>query len=253
MNSPAVADPHRPPMRWYSSGLTVVGNVRKANEDSMLDLPAAGIWVVADGMGGHNAGDVASRMIVESLSAVRPAERPGAFVEEIEERVRAVNRTLYERSLAPSGGLCGSTIVVLAAFDRYVVCLWAGDSRIYRMRGGVLEQVTRDHSEVQELVDQGRTDEAAAGANNVITRAVGGTEDLALDIELREVADGDQYMLCSDGLYRELTAEHIAAHMSAEPEDASRAMIDQALSGTCADNVSVVTVRFIRKPGAAHR
>ena len=237
--------------RWSSSGLSVPGNVRKVNEDSMLDLPASGIWVVADGMGGHNAGDVASRMIVEALSEVRPADRPSQFVEEIDDRVRRVNRTLHESSLAAGGGLSGSTIVVLAVFARYAVCLWAGDSRVYRLRDGKLDQITRDHSETQEAVDQGRGEDSAA--SNVITRAVGGTADLALDIELSELADGDQFLLCSDGLYRELSDEDIAKHLAREPAEACQGMIEQSLAGSCADNVSVIVVRFKARAGATAR
>ncbi len=242
----------RTSFRWSSSSLSVPGNVRKVNEDSVLDLPASGVWVVADGMGGHNAGDVASRMIVETLSEVRPAERPSQFVDEIEDRVRRVNRTLYEGSLTAGGGLCGSTIVVLAAFANFAACLWAGDSRVYRLREGKLDQMTRDHSELEELVDQGREAEATA-ASNVITRAVGGTEDVSLDFELCELADGDQFLLCSDGLYRELTDQDIAAHLARPPADACQAMIEQSLRGTCADNVSVITVRFTRPAGATDR
>lgn len=242
----------RPGYRWASSSLSVPGNVRKINEDSVLDLPATGVWVVADGMGGHNAGDVASRMIVEALSEVRPAERPSQFVDEIEDRIRRVNRTLYDGSLVSRGGLCGSTVVVLAAFANFAACLWAGDSRAYRLRAGKLDQITRDHSELQELEDQGRGAEATA-ASNVITRAVGGTEDVSLDFELCELSDGDQFLLCSDGLYRELTDEDIAAHLARTPSDACQAMIDQSLRGTCADNVSVITVRFTRTAGATGR
>ena len=239
--------------RWVSSSLSVVGNVRKVNEDAVLDLPASGLWVVADGMGGHNAGDVASRMIVDELSSVRPTERPSSFVDEIEERLRRVNRRLYDNSLTqPAGGLSGSTVVVLATFARYAVCLWAGDSRIYRLRGQQLEQLTRDHSEAQELTEQGRDDEVAANAN-VITRAVGGTEDLQLDFELCELDDGDEFLLCSDGLYREVVSADIATHLRQEPAAACRVLIDQALAGTCSDNVSVIAVRFSHTASAARR
>jgi serine/threonine protein phosphatase PrpC len=242
--------PANPRLRWASSSLSVTGNVRKVNEDSLLDLPAAGLWVVADGMGGHNAGDVASRMIVQELSTLRPSERPSVFVDTVDETLRRVNRRLYESSIASGGGLSGSTVVVLAAFDRYVACLWAGDSRLYRVRAGVLQQLTRDHSEMQEQADRGFTPEETV-ASNVITRAVGGTNDLSLDFELFELADGDSLLLCSDGLYRELTDADIGRHLAQGPEQACRGMIDQALAGECADNVSVVVVRIAAQGGGA--
>jgi serine/threonine protein phosphatase PrpC len=242
--------PAKPRLRWSSSSLSVTGNVRKVNEDSLLDLPAAGLWVVADGMGGHNAGDVASRMIVQELSTMRPSERPSAFVDAVDETLRRVNRRLYESSLASGGGLSGSTVVVLAAFDRYVACLWAGDSRLYRVRAGALAQLTRDHSEMQEHADRGFAPDETV-ASNVITRAVGGTSDLALDFELFEIADGDSLLLCSDGLYREISDADIGRHLALEPEQACRGMIDQALASECGDNVSVIVVRIAAQGGGA--
>lgn len=241
----------KPRLRFWSSSRTVTGNVRSANEDSVLDLPAAGLWVVADGMGGHNAGDVASRMVVDALADVRPTERPSQLIDQIEDRILEVNRALHERSMQPGAGLSGTTVVALVAFDRFVACLWAGDSRVYRMRGTALEQLTRDHSEVQEFADQGRG--AGEAAQNVITRAVGGFGDLQLDLEIREVRDGDAYLLCSDGLYRELSDQNIAWHLRQEPAAAATALIDQALSGTCADNVSAIVVRCGRNGPPSRR
>jgi len=242
--------PARPRLRWSSSSLSVTGNVRKVNEDSLLDLPAAGLWVVADGMGGHNAGDVASRMIVQELSSLRPSERPSVFIDAVDETLARVNRRLYESSLASGGGLSGSTVVVLAAFDRYAACLWAGDSRLYRLRAGVLAQLTRDHSEMQEHADRGFAPDETV-ASNVITRAVGGIAELPLDFELVELADGDSLLLCSDGLYREITDADISRHLAESPERACRGMIEQALAGECADNVSVVVVRVGAAGGGA--
>ncbi|HEV2701594.1 MAG TPA: protein phosphatase 2C domain-containing protein [Steroidobacteraceae bacterium] len=234
----------KPVFKWSSASASIAGNVRKVNEDSCLDMPAAGLWVVADGMGGHNAGDVASRMITESLAEVRPQEYPGRFVDDVEDRLLAVNQTLYRRSVdSPEGGLCGSTVAALLAFDRYTVSLWAGDSRVYRCRGDVLEQVTTDHSEVVE--HQAGRAPGAEPAQNVITRAVGGTEELFVDIELRELADGDHYLLCSDGLFKELTEAQIGHYLATlDPRAACKAMIEQAAGGACIDNVTVVTTQF---------
>lgn len=235
---------------WRSASATSQGNVRTHNEDALLELPAAGLWAVADGMGGHNAGDVASRMIVEALCGVTRRERPSQLLDDVEDRLCEVNERLYRTSLAGDGGVCGSTVAVLLAFGGYCLSVWAGDSRIYRSRGGVLSCITRDHTEVQAMVDEGVLDAAAAdrhAAHNVITRAVGGGRDLYLDLELRELQHRDRYLLCSDGLYKELSDERLAAPLAAnDPEGACRALLKQALAGVCSDNVSLVAVEFSR-------
>lgn len=233
---------------WRSAAVTSQGNVRTHNEDAVLELPAAGLWAVADGMGGHNAGDVASRMIVEALCGITRRQRPSELLDDVEDRLCAVNERLYRASLAGEGGMSGSTVAVLLAFGGYSLSVWAGDSRIYRCRAGRLSCITRDHSEVQAMVDEGVLDAAAAGrhaSQNVITRAVGGGQDLYLDLELRALEDRDRYLLCSDGLYRELADDRIAAHLAAnDPEGACRALLKEALAGTCSDNVSAVVVQF---------
>jgi type VI secretion system protein ImpM len=238
------------PFKWSSASSSITGNVRKINEDSCLDMPAVGLWVVADGMGGHNAGDVASRMITESLAMVRPQQRPSSVVDDVENRLLAVNNTLYRRSVdVPDAGLSGSTVAVLLVFDRYTISMWAGDSRVYRSRGTVLEQITTDHSEMQEHslsgINGGLAGGAIEAAQNVITRAVGGTEELHVDIELRELQNGDHYLICSDGLYKELNEAQIGQYLSTyEPRAACKAMIEHAQKGECIDNVTVATVQF---------
>lgn len=235
---------------WRSASATSQGNVRTHNEDALLELPAAGLWAVADGMGGHNAGDVASRMIVEALCGVTRRERFSELLDDVEDRLCAVNEQLYRASFAGAGGMCGSTVAVLLAFGGHCLSVWAGDSRIYRSRAGVLTCITRDHTEVQAMLDEGVLDAAAAdqhAAQNVITRAVGGGQDLYLDIELRELQHRDRYLLCSDGLYKELPEEQLAGVLAAnDPQGACRALLKKALSGVCSDNVSVVAVEFSR-------
>jgi len=232
--------------RWNSASSSVAGNVRSQNEDACLDMPAVGLWVVADGMGGHNAGAVASHMITEALAAVRPHERPSDLVDDVEDRLLAVNSTLYRRSVDdPNAGLCGSTVAALLVFDGFALSLWAGDSRVYCCHNTMLEQVTRDHSEVQEYAEKHGAGGGAEPPANVITRAVGGTEAFCLDMELRQLRHGDHYLLCSDGLNKELKDEQIALYLAQyDSRSACKAMIEHALSGTCPDNVTVVAVQF---------
>lgn len=221
------------PFTWRSAAATSVGNVRAHNEDAVLDLPATGLWVVADGMGGHNAGDVASRMIVEALCTVGRPRQLSDLLDGVEKRLRAVNDRLLQSSLEDGGETTGSTVAALLAFDAYCVSVWAGDSRIYRLRDHALTRVTRDHTEDE--------------SSNVITRAVGGSEDLCLDLELRELADRDRYLLCSDGLYRELSEPDLARHLEQEDVGAAcRSLLSQALAGPCKDNVSMVVVEFTK-------
>lgn len=227
---------------WRSFAATSKGNVRGHNEDAILDNPDAGLWVVADGMGGHNNGAIASSMIVESLAGLKRNTSPSALLNDFEDRLLEVNERLYRGSIDNQSGMCGSTLVALLAFERHCLSVWAGDSRAYRSREGALEQVTRDHSEEQEMLDGGSTE---AVASNVITRAVGGGKELFLDIELRELRNHDRYLLCSDGLYRELSGADMAHHLTGnDPEGACKALMKQVLSGKCSDNVSVIVVQF---------
>jgi type VI secretion system protein ImpM len=232
---------------WRSFAVTSKGNVRGHNEDAILDRPDVGLWVVADGMGGHNAGGVASSMIVESLATIERRASPSAQLNQVEDRLLEVNDRLYRGSLESQGGMSGSTLVALLAFERHCLSIWAGDSRAYRSREGALEQITRDHSEEQEMLDGGSISTDAI-SSNVITRAVGGSKDLFLDIELRELRNHDRYLLCSDGLYRELSGADMAHHLLGnDPEGACKALMKQALSGKCSDNVSVLVVQFSSK------
>jgi serine/threonine protein phosphatase Stp1 len=229
---------------WRSFSATSTGNVRSHNEDAILERPEIGLWVVADGMGGHNAGDIASSMIVDALASVARHRAPSAQLDEIEDRLRSVNYRLYQASIDDHAGMSGSTVVALLAFERHCLSVWAGDSRAYRCRAAALEQVTLDHSEVQELRDVG-VDTAHVPDSNVITRAVGGSQDLHLDIELRELQNQDRYLLCSDGLYREVPAADLARHLAGnDPEGACKALMSQALRGPCSDNVSAIVVQF---------
>jgi serine/threonine protein phosphatase PrpC len=230
---------------WRSAAATSRGNVRGHNEDAILERPDLGLWVVADGMGGHNAGDVASNMIVQALAGIARHALPSAQLDEVEDRLRAVNETLYRDSLDNQAGMSGSTIVALLAFERHCLSIWAGDSRAYRSREGALEQVTHDHSEAQELLDASGEQLPEAMASNVITRAVGGSQELFLDIELRELRNHDRYLLCSDGLYKELSEADMGHHLTGnDPEGACKALMKQALGGPCSDNVSVIVVQF---------
>ncbi|MEM9058186.1 MAG: protein phosphatase 2C domain-containing protein [Pseudomonadota bacterium] len=238
-----------PVYTWQSASLSNVGKVRKINEDAYLDLPHKGLWVVADGMGGHDAGDVASSMIVESLGEVGEYARPSDFLNDVEDRLFAVNRRLFDiASQSEERITIGSTVVAMLAFGNYSLSVWAGDSRTYRLRDGRLRQITRDHSQVEEMVEQGEIARENAEDHplaNVITRAVGGSESLYLDLKLQELKDGDRYLLCSDGLYKDVMPDEISACLATGScADACTALIDLVLEREAADNVTVAVIDF---------
>ncbi len=247
MRASSVRKPGQGPFVWESASATSKGNVRQHNEDAVIELPEVGLWAVADGMGGHQAGDVASAAIASALSSIRRHAQPSVLIDEVEDRLSAVNDRLYKESLA-RGAVIGSTVAMLVALERHAIALWAGDSRLYRARGGVLTQLTRDHSEIQQMIDEGSL--APEGAQqhasaNVITRAVGGAAELALDLQLMELADDDTCLLCTDGLYRELSTETLTRSLQRRnPGKACDKLIALALAGECRDNVSAVVVQF---------
>lgn len=232
-----------------SASGTHVGGVRKHNEDACLDRPDVGIWVVADGMGGHQAGDVASRLIVESLASVPLPRDAGSFIAEVRARLKDVNQRLLDEARSRGAdAVIGSTVVVLLTFAGFFACLWAGDSRLYRLRNGALQQLTRDHSQVQEMVDAGMLTPEAAERHpyaNVITRAVGTSPELELDKLTDRLAADDVYLLCSDGLSKMVGDDEIAAILGRTPLAAApQSLIEAALAHGGKDNVTAVTVRI---------
>ncbi len=234
---------------WTSASRTDVGNVRKVNEDAVLDLSAQGLWVVADGMGGHAAGDVASQMLVGKLGGIDSHDRFSELVNDIEERVLEVNRRLYEMSTRDDPPrVIGTTLAALVANDRHAVAMWVGDSRVYRLRKGEFRQVTKDHSEVNEMIEQGVLSEAEAldhPAANVVTRAVGGLERLFVDLDLVELEDRDRFLVCSDGLFKDIGEDEMAEIVGkGSCVDASDALVETVLEREAPDNVTVIVVEF---------
>jgi protein phosphatase len=197
---------------WVSSCVTHTGNIREQNEDAFLTLDTQQLWAVADGMGGHDDGNIASQSIVQYLMEYRATPLLGKNVRQVTQRLQSVNQLLCKKAAPVEDRIIGSTICVLLAHCRHCVFLWAGDSRIYRFRSGHLRQITRDHSEAGELMDSGATKEEVDRVPNseAITRAVGANIHLNLELRMQNLEPGDLYLLCSDGLYKELSDSEIA-------------------------------------------
>ena len=228
---------------------THVGLKRKLNEDSVVSLADRGLWAVADGMGGHEAGEVASAKVVEALGRVPANGSLDGFVEQAVDALKAVNDELIE--LGNEGiehKTIGSTVVALAIGSGQFRCFWAGDSRGYRIRDGQITQITRDHSLVNDLIAAGMLNEADAESHpnaNVITRAVGAAETLRVDVVEGEARSGDTFLIASDGLTRVVTPVELLSKLHSKPlPDAADQLIEMVLSRGAPDNVTMVAVRI---------
>jgi protein phosphatase len=229
---------------------TDVGLVRASNQDQLLVCP--GLYAVADGMGGHAAGEVASLTAVRALRAAFEAsdQRSAAA---LADAAKAANRAIWEQARANREMFgMGTTLVALAVVEREdgtngLAVVHIGDSRVYLFRGGALRQLTVDHSLVQELVDDGQISQAQAAVHpqrHVLTRALG--VEPAVDVDLLDLSPerGDRYVLCSDGLSREASDDQIAAVLRrfADPSEAARELVALARSRGGSDNITVVVV-----------
>lgn len=241
---------HPPPgtrarLRLRSIGRSHLGCVRTLNEDRYLDRGDLGLWAVADGMGGHEAGDLAATRVVEALASLPRPTTGAAFLNDVCGQLQTINRELLDRASAlPQGALIGSTVAALLAFDDHYACVWAGDSRIYLLRDNRLQQLTHDHSVVQEMVDRGElTAEAARGhaRSNIVTRAVGVNLPLILDVNHAAMRPGDLYLICSDGLTAMLTDEEIRRVLHDAPlDEAADDLLDLSLQRGARDNVTFI-------------
>ena len=232
-------------IEWRSCGSTTVGTVRNHNEDSYTAMPDKRLWVVADGMGGHEHGDFASQSITSAFDGFEPSATLSETIDGIEARVLGVNKMLRDKTGGSSDKMIGSTVVLLYAYSNYMFLMWAGDSRAYILRQGKLRQISRDHSYVQEIVDKGLLspeDAATHPSGNIITRAVGVADTLFLDMDVFRVEYGDKFLICSDGLFKDITDDDIAGMMKDIPMRAVEGLIEKALANGADDNVTVIVV-----------
>ncbi|WP_428630326.1 PP2C family protein-serine/threonine phosphatase [Sphingopyxis sp.] len=224
-----------------SVALTHVGHVRAVNEDRILNLPDSKLWAVADGMGGHQSGDVAAQIAIDALGDLASS---GQILcgDDILRAIQSANMLIFDR-YSEAERRSGTTIVAALLVNDRLEIFWAGDSRAYRLRGGTWQQLTCDHSVVQQMVDAGALPPSAAAhhpKSNVITRALGVDREVVIDRVAIPIVTGDIIMLCSDGVSRTLDADRVGA----PPLRAlAQSLIDRALMRDGSDNASLVVIQ----------
>lgn len=245
------------------SGLTDPGQVRPENEDSITTRPEIGLAVLADGMGGHQAGEVASGMAVEVVTRhfldVFTCHNSNGEDDVVDnsleakttgEAIRLANAAIYELAQTrPDYAGMGSTIAVAVFYGNHVCIGHVGDSRVYRFRQGILEQLTEDHSVVQELLNRGLVTPEEARTTigkNLVTRALGVDPDVTPDVDEQALQREDVYLLCSDGLTEVLEdgdIELLLMEYGRNLEETARQMVARANERGGPDNISVILVR----------
>jgi protein phosphatase len=230
------------------------GAVRKHNEDSYLVRPAAGVWLVSDGMGGHKAGDFASRTIVENVNWVGIPTSAHDLKVRFMDRLQLAHEDIRSRSQEMEGATVGATIVSLLIYGPHYACIWSGDSRMYRLRDGQLQQMTIDHTEVNELLTTGTITAEQAAAwprKNVITRAIGVLDEVMADENYGSLQHGDTFLLCSDGLTGHVRDDELLESL-AQPgaQQICDRLIELTLSRGARDNVTVIVVRCLANVSA---
>lgn len=230
--------------RIDESAASHVGIVRRENEDAHFTSAEAGVWVVADGMGGHANGKMASSALVAAVEAVRLPETLDSACDVVSQAIHSANIAIFGH--AQEAGLqMGSTVVALVVRGDEFAVLWAGDSRAYLFRDGQLIQLTRDHTQVQEMVDRGLLEQSEAEDHpmkHVLSRAVGVQDALEIDAIRDRMVTRDLFLLCSDGLYGVVGEDRIAAILAEGGSASADALIAASLENGAPDNVTVSLV-----------
>lgn len=246
-------------MNRASYGLTDVGRRRESNEDALLDEGDVGLYAVADGMGGHAAGEVASRMAIETLlERMRPATAGDGDPRDAEQVRNALRSAIEEANHKIFSSVetreewrgMGTTLVAMATFGPEAVIGYVGDSRAYLLREDVLHRLTSDHSWVNEQVKLGLLSDEDAQRHpyrNIVTRALGNRDEVQVDLLRESLRRGDVFLLCSDGLNTMLGDDEIAATLRAhagDPRAACEALIDAANARGGEDNTTVLVIEI---------
>ncbi len=248
------------PFQWGAR--TDIGRIRQRNEDVFISEPGIGLFLVADGMGGHAGGDLAARLTAKGLTAAVRAQlsglqacRPAAVRRRIKGLIAEQSREVHEQGLARNGfeGM-GATLAMALFLGGRAYLANLGDSRIYRLRGGRLVQLSRDHTVIRELVEEGEIEAHEAmyhHAKGLITQYVGMPDEPDPHVYSRVVKPGDRFLLCSDGLTDLLADTEIRAIIkaAADCQAACDALVDRANAHGGYDNITVVLAHWLGEPG----
>lgn len=228
-----------------SSAQTHVGLVRRHNEDAFLEKPEHRLWAIADGMGGHEAGAFSSQLIVDSLDNQNKNDVKEPFTELIKSTLYTVNKSLIKLG-EQHERINGSTAIVMYLDEAHCHYIWAGDSRLYLHRENTLSQLTRDHSQAEIYVELGMLTREEANthvSSNLLTRCIGTDKELKLDSGRCELADGDRFLLSSDGLDKHVTHEQVENVLNEyERDEALSELVNLALKNGGSDNVTIAIV-----------
>lgn len=244
--------------QFEAAYLSDVGSVRSVNEDSIFVDSDSCLWLVADGMGGHAAGDFASQTIAGCMAGLGVPVSRDDQMNRFVDRLNEANTKIHDYAAKMGRGSIGATLAAVMAWETRFACYWSGDSRVYRLRRDKLQQLTKDHTEVQALLDAAViTPEQAENwpRKNVITQAIGVSEEPAYDIVEGNLADGDLFLLCSDGLteyFPDSEIEQILSEPGAELDALCVRLVGLAIDRGGKDNVSVVIVKCSELPPPQH-
>ena len=251
--SEAETSERAPSLRYTSHAVTHIGKVRKLNEDRFLCREDAGVWAIADGMGGHGGGGTASKLVMDLLCTV-PGKQPlNLLLNEVEERIEKAQAELRKLAWQSNQRIMGTTLVALLLRQGYGVFLWVGDSRLYRLREGRLYQMTMDHSQVFNYISTGMLSPEEARMHplrNRITRAVGTPDGPNMDLDMTVLQAGDRYLLCTDGLTGSLSDADLLELLGAGGSTrlTCEQLVEKTLEGEALDNVTVVIVDVHKDP-----
>ncbi len=250
--TPMVPEPYHRPKSFKtipeSFGFTDPGNSRKVNEDALLLKPSTGLWLIADGMGGHSFGSYASQLVVNRIAATDTSGTIEQALNKIHIALQDVNTHLVEYAKQHEQGVCGSTVIGVLMRNQTCVFFWAGDSRLYLVRDQRISQLSKDHSVEQEQIDKGllKKDDPSFSSKNLITRAVGGDHQLSLEIRYHQTQPGDQFFLCSDGVYNEISDQEIESiiNMPNSAKERCLTMNGEVIKRTARDNFTGIIVEL---------
>jgi len=235
-------------LAWKSYGMTDTGIVRQRNEDNLLLLDHEGMWLVADGAGGHANGDIASQIAVDALTHYKTSKRLGTDSKQACALLRQANDNIVQNSRA-NNKTSGSTASIFLTEGKSAVCIWSGDSPLYRFRNNHLAQLSQDHNRVEEFIEQGFSVEESEHMPiaQYLTQALGAAEELCLQTRWVDIQANDYFIIASDGLTKELLfsdIENIIRNNQGSEKRITQNLISETVNRGARDNVTVIVVFY---------